>query len=742
MKRQIVNNKITNRLLVRGLTICCRSCTYSTININTSHTTRYSNSKLPISSQYSLINKRFYSVDVPPDKNDKRPSRDKIERDEMKLRSTSSSSSSAAAAAASKYASATKSSSSTNQETPLLNKDEIKRTNDEINEITGGAKKERNDINDYIHSNENNQILTSKVLRPLLSSNSSYISCTIFDESGNVTAVSEKFPKMNFLNDNGLFPRDLRKIDSSNVDVAPTIAVRSNGILINLLHIKAIIKSNTVMVFDISSNDNSAKLGLFMYDLESKLRTKIIHGANSSGQTYEFRALESILINVMAVLEAELKDHSKLCGDILTDLEHQLDREKLRDLLVYSKALTTFYQKALLIRNALDELLDNDEDLEAMYLTENEEYRKKLLSKENVLIKSMNGEHLEDMKNNNNSPHVNNGGTNLGHDNIISHPNLINSTEHVSSINSVNSSNLYYQGNANISKEKKKHLNLITIFDNNSELDTGEIEMLLESYYKQCDEIVQQSETLINDIKSTEEIVNIILDANRNSLMVYELKITIYTLGITVATTLPAFYGMNLKNFIEESTIAFGIVVGFSILSGLSIILYCFRKLSFVQKMTRMVRNPITSIDEKINRMKIDLDEMKNINFKEAENMSKDSTLLENQLKLSNLSKISKLNDFKQEKKLEELQNLNSSFAESNDNKSINSSSASGSAKNSASKIAKAEAKISASLKAKKRKLSNPFTNFKFHWWNSRKANKHIDPQQRDMVWKWLKNSK
>lgn len=735
MKRLVVNNKITHRPLIRGLAICCRSCTYPDINININFTTRDSNSRLPLISRYNLMNKRFYSSDG----KDKGPSRDKIESDKMKLGSTDSPSSKA------EYAPEI-SSPSKNQETPLLNKDEIKRTNDEINEITGGAKKERNDINDYIHSNENNQILTSKVLRPLLSSNSSYISCTIFDESGNVTAVSEKFPKMNFLNDNGLFPRDLRKIDSSNVDVAPTIAVRSNGILINLLHIKAIIKSNTVMVFDISSNDNSAKLGLFMYDLESKLRTKIIHGANSSGQSYEFRALESILINVMAVLEAELKDHSKLCGGILTDLEHQLDREKLRDLLVYSKALTTFYQKALLIRNALDELLDNDEDLEAMYLTENEEFRKKLLSKENVLIKSMNGEYSENMKGNNNSPHAVKGTTNnLGHDNIISHPNLINSTEHVSSINSVNSSNLYYQGNSNISKEKKKHLNLITIFDNNSELDTGEIEMLLESYYKQCDEIVQQSETLINDIKSTEEIVNIILDANRNSLMVYELKITIYTLGITVATTLPAFYGMNLKNFIEESTIAFGVVVGFSILSGLSIILFCFRKLSFVQKMTRMVRNPITSIDEKINRLKIDLDEMKNRNVKEAaENLSKDSNLLENQIKLSNLSEISKLTGFKNEKKLEELQNLSYSSVESNDNSSDNSasSSASASARVSASKAAKAEAKLSASLKARKRKLSNPFANFKFHWWNARKANKHIDPQQRDMVWKWLKNSK
>ncbi|GME71370.1 unnamed protein product [Ambrosiozyma monospora] len=124
--------------------------------------------------------------------------------------------------------------------------------------------------------------------------------------------------------------------------------------------------------------------------------------------------------------------------------------------------------------------------------------------------------------------------------------------------------------------------------------------MLLESYYKQCDEIVQQSETLINDIKSTEEIVNIILDANRNSLMVYELKITIYTLGFTVATLLPAFYGMNLKNYLEEDKYAFAGVIGLSFFSGMAMVLYAFRKLRFVQKMTTISAKQLDHFNDKM----------------------------------------------------------------------------------------------------------------------------------------------
>jgi len=304
---------------------------------------------------------------------------------------------------------------------------------------------------------------------------------------------------MKFLKDNKLFPRDLRKIDTTSNDISPSIMIRpSNAILVNLLHIKAIIKKDQVMVFDTSTSEIATKLGLFMYDLEMKL--KLPHG----NVPYEFRAMESILISIMSYLESELKTHVSSCGLILRELEDLVDRQKLQDLLVKSKKLTSFYQKALLIRNVLEETLENDEDLAAMYLS--------------------NPKDLEDPENG----------------------------------------------------------------------DYEDLEMILESYYNQCDEFVQQAGALVNDIKATEEIANIILDANRNSLMLFELKITVYTLGFTVATLLPAYYGMNLKNYIEESNYGFAAVVVFSILQGIAITVLNFRKLRDVQKLTMMgsILNP------------------------------------------------------------------------------------------------------------------------------------------------------
>lgn len=331
-------------------------------------------------------------------------------------------------------------------------------------------------------------------LKPI-TPNDSYVSCTTFDSNGNITAVSRKYPKMNFLKDNDLFPRDLRKIDTSSIDVVPLIMVRSpNCILVNLLHIKAIVKKDSVMVFDTSTPDIATKLGLFMYDLEMKLKLP------SGNICYEFRALESVLISVMSYLEADLRNHLLSCGLILAELEDEIDRNKLQELLIKLKKLSSFYQKAVLIRNVLEELLENDEDLAGMYLTDPKTY-----------------------------------------DPSVENPS-----------------------------------------------DFEDLEMILESYYKQCDEFVQQAGSLINDIKATEEIVNIILDANRNSLMLFELKITVYTLGFTVATLLPAFYGMNLKNYIEESNYGFGAVVVFSIIQGLLITMINFRKLRKVQKLTMM----------------------------------------------------------------------------------------------------------------------------------------------------------
>ncbi|CAL5869035.1 uncharacterized protein PFLUO_LOCUS3263 [Penicillium psychrofluorescens] len=299
-------------------------------------------------------------------------------------------------------------------------------------------------------------------------SNEMRIRCTEFDINGNVTLINGEFRKLELIAKYGLLPRDLRKIDSSTL---PHILVRPSAILINLLHLRVLIKADRVLVFDAYGSTDSYMQSLFIYDLEGKLRQKQPQGAQPGvALPYELRALEAVLVSVTSGLEEEFNGVREPVVRVLRALEEDIDRDKLRQLLIYSKKLGTFEQKARLVRDAIDDLLEADDDLASMYLSERA-----------------------------------------------------------------------------VGKER-------------NEDDHQEVEMLLESYHKVCDEIVQSGGNLVTGIRNTEEVVKAILDANRNSLMLLDLKFSIGTLGLATGTLFSALYGMNLKNFIEESDLGFGAV--------------------------------------------------------------------------------------------------------------------------------------------------------------------------------------
>ena len=105
-----------------------------------------------------------------------------------------------------------------------------------------------------------------------------------------------------------------------------------------------------------------------MYDLQGRLQQKNAPGA--SGLPYEFRALEAVLTSVTSELEADFEAVREPVLHILSELEDDIDRHKLRLLLILSKRMSTFEQKAKLVRDAIDELLEAEDDLASMYLTE------------------------------------------------------------------------------------------------------------------------------------------------------------------------------------------------------------------------------------------------------------------------------------------------------------------------------------------------------------------------------------
>ncbi|CUM54056.1 unnamed protein product [Debaryomyces tyrocola] len=361
----------------------------------------------------------------------------------------------------------------------------------------------------------NSEAFNDVLLMKALSTNkqhseNAYIRCTIFDSKGDIVVHGKDIRRLQFMKTHNLVPRDFRKItrhyhgssmssmNNINVDIVPSIVTRGNSILLNLSNIKALIKSDTVVIFDSLSKNSGSRMneshshGSFLKDMNEKLKTK----NEQDDLPYEFRALECILIHVMLNLTTEMNVHKTVLQNILSRLEESIERVKLRYLLIQSKKIAQFHQKTKLIRDLLDNILEQNDELNALYLTE-------------------------------------------------------------------------------ISKGKPR-----------LQANHAEAEMLLESYYKTIDEIVQTVENLRSQIKTSEEIINIVLDSNRNELMLLGLKFSTGLLSMGCALYIAALYGMNLENFIEETDGGFELVVGGGSILLLILLMFSVRQLKKVQRIT------------------------------------------------------------------------------------------------------------------------------------------------------------
>ncbi|KAJ6572167.1 hypothetical protein B0H19DRAFT_1132769 [Mycena capillaripes] len=309
--------------------------------------------------------------------------------------------------------------------------------------------------------------------------------CTMLDAEGNVKTISGQFKKSDLCSEHRLNPRDLRKIDSRVPNLVPTILVRKEAFLVNILHIRALVKADTVILFE---HTDSRLHSVFLYHLEHNLKTK------GSGMPYEFRALESILLSVLSALEAEMVFIRNLVGGLLAELEDNIDHDRFKRLLHYSRRLASFQNRAKLVEEVLEEVLGQDDDLTAMYLTD----------KKNDILRDLD--------------------------------------------------------------------------------DHEDLEVLLESFSKQVEEIVNEAENIETNVQSTQEIVELILDSNRNSLLALDLKVSIMTMGIGSGALVAGLFGMNLMSHFESHPWAFYGMTGFATALAAMVAITGLRRLAKIRK--------------------------------------------------------------------------------------------------------------------------------------------------------------
>ncbi|GAM17811.1 hypothetical protein SAMD00019534_009860 [Acytostelium subglobosum LB1] len=101
-----------------------------------------------------------------------------------------------------------------------------------------------------------------------------------------------------------------------------------------------------------------------------------------------------------------------------------------------------------------------------------------------------------------------------------------------------------------------------------------ELEILLENYMRQLEQISNEISQLKETLSSTEEFVNFQLDTARNKMMRMNLTLSLVTMSAGMGSMVTGFFGMNLMNGFEHAPFSFFYVSGGVLLGGLSVFAY------------------------------------------------------------------------------------------------------------------------------------------------------------------------
>ncbi|KNE54221.1 hypothetical protein AMAG_00212 [Allomyces macrogynus ATCC 38327] len=319
--------------------------------------------------------------------------------------------------------------------------------------------------------------------------------CTEFGPTGEVHQPSapRTDSKRAFCRRNGLQLRDLRKLDPRDVDQYPAILARPGAIVVNLGHVRALIRGDSCTLFDAPSARASPARQALVDALSSRLAARAEKGkdvtmpANEREEhlPYEWVVLETLFQSVLGSLQHDLRrlalpvnkivnslvqggTASTISGAALDSLDQ---RRSLAELFVFVQRLSAFEQKVSNMRDVLRELLDNDEDMIDMCL----------------------------------------------------------SNDATSAATAAAT----------------------------AEVDYDDLELLLETYLSNMEEVLDSTATLLQTVTSTERFITLSLDSQRNALLILEIKFAMFGVACTSGALLASLFGMNLNSGLEESSTAF-----------------------------------------------------------------------------------------------------------------------------------------------------------------------------------------
>ncbi|KAG4186730.1 hypothetical protein ERO13_A08G061600v2 [Gossypium hirsutum] len=297
--------------------------------------------------------------------------------------------------------------------------------------------------------------------------------------------------------------RDLRILDPM-LSYPSTILGREKVIVLNLEHIKAIITAEEVLLRD-PYDDNVIPI---VAELKRRLPQDNLTcqdqgeeeeehpSARNDMDTeeenefpFEFRALEVALEAICSFLDARTRELEIDAYPALDELTSKISSRNLDRVRKLKSAMTRLTNRVQKVRDELEQLLDDDDDMTDLYLS-----RK-----------------------------------------------LAGACSPVSSF-SVPS---WYPPSPTIGSKisRTSRASAVTVEEDN---DVEELEMLLEAYFMQIDSTLNKLTTLREYIDDTEDYINIQLDNHRNQLIQLELFVSSGTVCLSIYSLVAAIFGMNI----------------------------------------------------------------------------------------------------------------------------------------------------------------------------------------------------
>ncbi|KDO68528.1 hypothetical protein CISIN_1g045110mg [Citrus sinensis] len=281
--------------------------------------------------------------------------------------------------------------------------------------------------------------------------------------------------------------RDLRILDPM-LNYPSTILGREKVIVLNLEHIKAIITADEVLLRD-PMDDNVIPI---VEQLQRRLASDY---PISQGQGEEEDNHPGVRNNfeteaICSFLDARTRELETDAYPALDELTSKISSRNLDRVRKLKSAMTRLTNRVQKVRDELEQLLDDDDDMADLYLS-----RKLAVASSPV---SGSG-----------APH-------------------------------------WFLNSPTIGSKISRTISRGSMETTQEENDVEELEMLLEAYFMQIDGTLNKLSTLREYIDDTEDYINIQLDNHRNQLIQLELFLCSGTVCLSVYSLVAAIFGMNI----------------------------------------------------------------------------------------------------------------------------------------------------------------------------------------------------